>query len=73
MHKWDLIVIGAFLAVDELRNGLLAFLASQDVITLAVLLAVAWLMTRSKFSIPLPKLGLFDGFLLKTELEKTKS
>jgi len=73
MHKLDLIVIGAFLAVDELRNGLLAFLASQDVITLAVLLAVAWFSTRSKLSIPMPKLGLFDGFLMKTEMEQPKS
>jgi len=65
MHKWDLIVIGAFAAIDELRNGLLAFLASQDVLTLAALFAVAWFLSQKKFTFATPKLGLFDGLLGK--------
>lgn len=48
MHKLDLVVLGAFVAFDDLRNGVLAFLASQDPFSLIALMAVVWFASKSK-------------------------
>lgn len=69
--KLDLIIIAAFLAVEELRNAVVMFLASQDVLTLAALMGIVWIVCRRKLNfnmgLGIGKLRLFDGFLMKTE------
>ena len=50
MLKWDLIVIGAFVVFDDLRNGVIAFLASQDVLSLILILGLVWVMRKKKIA-----------------------
>ena len=38
MKMLDVAVVFAFVAIDDLRNGLVAFLASQDLLTLIAML-----------------------------------
>jgi len=67
IRNWDLVVIAAFLAIDELRNAFLLFLANLDVWSLSLLLVVVWFLRSRKFNpdFGLGKMGLFDGFFGK--------
>ena len=38
MRLLDVAIVLAFVAIDDLRNGFIAFLASQDVLTLGAML-----------------------------------
>lgn len=64
MLKWDLAVLGVFVAVDEVRDGILNFLASLDVFSLAFLLALVWFLSKKKFTskFGLGKFRLFGSF-----------
>jgi len=65
----DLLVIAAVVAIDDVRNAFVSFLASQDVLTLALLAGVVWVLRGKKFGLSLSfglgKLRLFDGLLGK--------
>ncbi|MFH1056712.1 MAG: hypothetical protein V1717_02880 [Candidatus Micrarchaeota archaeon] len=64
--KWDLIVIAAVLAIDELRNGIFLFLGSLDGFSLIALLGVVWYLSSKKLKLgSMGKMRLFDGFLQK--------
>jgi len=80
MWTWDLVVVGAFVLFDDLRNAVLVFLATQDVLSLILILAIAWYFYRMQskigsglggafggFDKKISEMGLFDGFLQKHE------
>ncbi len=64
MLKWDLVILGVFVAVDEVREGILNFLSSLDVFSLMFLLALVWFLSKKKFTskIGFGKLRLFGSF-----------
>ncbi len=68
--RWDLVVLAALIAFDDLRNAVLLFLASQDVLTLAGLMALVWLLRGQSLGKSfglggIGKMRLFDGFFGK--------
>lgn len=64
MWKWDLVILGVFVAVDEVREGILNFLSSLDLFSLVFLLGLVWFLSKKKFTskFGLGKLRLFGSF-----------